>query len=168
MNSAVVSQKNIYRNYFAILFLFNYLCIIYIIFYCCSSSLHFPTTTYPLPTHLYLPPSILMPIGFVRGPSIHVPWWSFPFFHTFSPSAYPSAYCQCVLYLNFSSYILLVCLFCWLGSTYWWDHMVFFPYCLVSFTQHNVFQFHPCSCKRKEPLLPFYHVVFHCIMYHSF
>ena len=46
----------------------------------------------------------------------------------------PSGYCQIVLYFNVSSYILPACLFCWLGSTYRWDHMVFVPHRLAYFT----------------------------------
>ena len=36
-------------------------------------------------------------------------------------------------YFNVSGYILLTCLFCWLGSTYRWDHMVFVFHCLAYF-----------------------------------
>ena len=36
--------------------------------------------------------------------------------------------------LNVSGYILFACLFCWLGSTYRWDPMVFVFHCLAYFT----------------------------------
>ena len=39
-----------------------------------------------------------------------------------------------VLYFHVSGSILLVCLFCWLDSTYRWDHMVFVFYCPVYYT----------------------------------
>ena len=52
-----------------------------------------------------------------------------------TPSSLPSCYCQFVLYFNVSGYILLACLFCWLGSTYRWDHMVFVFHCLAYFTK---------------------------------
>ena len=88
----------------------------YIIFLLLSkySCLHFPATTFPCHTHTHLPPSILTPFGFVHGCFIHVPWWPFPFFPPFPP--FPSGYCQFVFYFRISGYILLACLFCWLGS----------------------------------------------------
>ena len=51
-------------------------------------------------------------------------------------------YCKFVLYFNISGRILLACLFCWLGCTYRWDHMVFTFYHLAYFAQHNTLQFH--------------------------
>ena len=38
------------------------------------------------------------------------------------------------LYFIVSGSILLISLFCWLGSTYRWDHMVFVFHCLAYFT----------------------------------
>ena len=35
--------------------------------------LHFPATTFPHPTHLHLPPSILPHFGFVHGSFMHIP-----------------------------------------------------------------------------------------------
>ena len=72
------------------------------------------------------PPPTLEPtsFAFVHVYFIHVPWWPFPIFPYYS-SPVLSGYCQSVLYFNVSGYILLACLFCWLGSTYMWDHMVF-------------------------------------------
>ena len=50
-----------------------------------NSCLHFPHTT-PL-THPPPPPTInLIPLWFVYGSFIHVPWWPFPFFPPLSPS----------------------------------------------------------------------------------
>ena len=68
------------------------------------SSLHY------LPTILRLPPLILHPFGFVRVSFMHVPWWTLPFFPTLLPATLPSGYCQFVLYLTVSGYILLACL----------------------------------------------------------
>ena len=45
--------------------------------------------------------------------------------------ALPSAYSQFVLYFHVSGSMLLTCLFCWLGSTYRWDHMVFVLHLLL-------------------------------------
>ena len=74
------------------------------------------------------------PFGIVYVSVIHVLWWTFPYFPPLSPSLLPSGYCQFVLYFNISGYILLACLFCWLGSTYRWDHMVFVFHHLAYFT----------------------------------
>ena len=59
---------------------------------------------------------------------------SFPFFAPLWPSPLPSGYCQCIPYFHVSVYILLSCLFCWLGFTYRWNHMVFVFHCLAYFT----------------------------------
>ena len=48
---------------------------------------------------------------------------------------------QFVLYFHISGSILLACLFCCLGSTYRWDHMVFVFHQLAYFTQHNALFF---------------------------
>ena len=57
-----------------------------------------------------------------------------PSFPQLSPSPLLSGHCQFVLYLQVSDSILPICLFCWLGSTCMWDHMVFVFYHLVYFT----------------------------------
>ena len=50
------------------------------------------------------------------------------------PSPPLSGHIQFILYFQVSGSILLICLICWLGSTYKWDHMVFvFPF-LAYFT----------------------------------
>ena len=72
--------------------------------------LHFLTTTFPPPTHIYLTPSILPPFGFVHESFIHVHLWPFPFFPTLLPSSLPSGYRQFVLNFNVSGYTLLACL----------------------------------------------------------
>ena len=69
------------------------------------------------------------------------------FFPFFSLSPLPSGHCQFVPYFHVSSYILLTCLFYWLGSNYRWDHMVFVFHCLAYFTKHNAFQIHQCCCE---------------------
>ena len=45
-----------------------------------------------------------------------------------------SSYHEFVLHFNVSSYILLAYLFCWLGSTYRWEHIVFVFFHLAYFT----------------------------------
>ena len=56
-------------------------------------------------------------------------------FSSVVPSSLPSSsYGQFVLYFNIFGCILLACLFCWLGSTYRWDLMVFGFLCLAYFT----------------------------------
>ena len=106
------------------------------IFYCCS------IIVVPL-----IPPllsSVLPPPHSVSLPPPHCPcpWvlytcsltWPFPIFPLLPPSPNPSGHCQFVLYFHVSGYILLACLFCWLGSTYRWDHMVFVFHHLAYFT----------------------------------
>ena len=60
-----------------------------------------------------------------------------PFFPLFSPYPIPTSYCPFVLNFNVSGCILLACLFCSLGSTYRWDHMVFVFGHLAHSTYHN-------------------------------
>ena len=74
--------------------------------------LHFSTTSFPYPTHLHLPTSVLPPFGLVHGSFIHVHLQPFPVFPLIFPSPLPSGYCQFVLYFNVSGYILLAYLFC--------------------------------------------------------
>ena len=104
----------------------------------------FPPITLPCSTHHpHLPHSVL-PL-----PHCLCPWilyrcsltWPLPFFPVIP---LPSGYCQFVLYFHVSVYILRACLFCCLGSTYRWDHMVFVFHHMVYFTYHNALQFHPC------------------------
>ena len=92
-----------------------------------NSCPHFPpllSLALPTPTS-HFPPLILPPFGFVHGSFILIPWQPFPVFPLLSQSPQPSGYCQFVLYFNVSGSILLACLFCWLSSTFRWDHMVF-------------------------------------------
>ena len=58
----------------------------------------------------------------------------FPFFPPLSLTLLPSGPCQSVPRFHASAFLLLVCLFCWLGSTYRWDHMVFVFHHLAYFT----------------------------------
>ena len=69
-------------------------------------------------------PLILPHFGFAHVSFIHVPENPSLSPHN-CPLPLPSGYCQFGLYFNVSGYILLACLFCWLGSTYRWNHMVF-------------------------------------------
>ena len=117
----VTSLAHNFFLFFFVLLLFNYSCP------------HFSPITLSCPTHL--PHPILpAPLVCIHGSFIHVPWLdpspSFPLF----PYLLPCGYCQFVLYFHVSGYILLSCLFCWLGSTYKWDHMVFVFHCLAYFT----------------------------------
>ena len=112
--------------YFRYCFLYFLILIVFIVVQ--VSCLHFPCTTFPAP------PSILPHFGFVYGSFIHVPWLPLPFFPLLSLSPLPSGYWKFVLYFNVSGSILLVCLFCWLGFTYRWDHMVFVFHHLAYFS----------------------------------
>ena len=78
------------------------------------------------------------------------------------PCTPPSGYCRSVPCFHGSSSILFVCLFCWLGSSYRWNLMVFVPHLLAYFTYHNTLQFHSC-CPEGWELLSFCCVVFHCV-----
>ena len=98
------------------------------------SFLHFPTNASPAPP---TPTSQLQSypqFGFVHGSFIQVSWWSFPIFLLLSPYPLPPGHCQFVLYFNVSGSVLLACLFCWLGSPYRWDHMVFVFHLQAYFT----------------------------------
>ena len=92
--------------------------------YCCSSTFVFIFTSPHLLLHPSPPPTLEpTPFGFLHVSFIHGPWW--PTHYLLLPlSLFLSDYCQIVLYFNVSAWILLACLFCWLGSTYRWDHMV--------------------------------------------
>ena len=58
----------------------------------------------------------------------------FLFFPPLFPFPLSSGPCQFVPCFYASSSILLICLFCWLGSTYRWDNMMFVFHCLAYFT----------------------------------
>ena len=91
--------------------------------------------TNPPPPHPSLPSTLNpTPFGFVHVSNIYVTWWPFPYFPPSSLSLLPSCYCQFALYFNAVDYIFLACLFCCLGCTYRWDHMVFVFHCLAYFT----------------------------------
>ena len=96
------------------------------------SCLYFPPTTTPHPSHPHFPPLILPPLALSMCP-LYMFLITFPPFLPIIPSHLSSGYCQFVLNFNVSGHILLACLFCWLGSTYRWDHMVFFFHCLTYF-----------------------------------
>ena len=106
------------------------------ILYCCSITvipifLHYSSLPYPPPLlHLIFPP---LPIVLVHESFTHVSWL-FLLIPPLPPSPLSSGHCQFVLYFHISGSILLACLFCWLGFTYRWDHMVFAFHCLAYFT----------------------------------
>ena len=93
------------------------------IFYCCSSTVVFISPTTPPPPQLS-PLSTLDPTPVWFSPCVlyRYSWKHFPFPPTI-PSHLFSHYCQFVLNFNVSGYILIACLFCWLGFTYRWDHI---------------------------------------------
>ena len=63
---------------------------------------------------------------------------SLPLLFPLSSSPDLSGHCQFVLYFHVSGLISLICLFCWLGSTYRWDDMVFaFTTWLIRIYQHH-------------------------------
>ena len=112
-------------HYFSVLFkifllLFNYSCP------------SFPPITLPCSTHP-LPSTFSPPHLFVHGSFIHVPWLDHSPSFLHYPSL-PSGHCQFVLYFHVSVSVFLACLFCWLGSTYRWDHMLFVFHWLAYFT----------------------------------
>ena len=105
-----------------------------IIFYCCSNTV---VSISPPPLPLYSPPS----------PTLNTtllwlcPWvpytcslMTLSFLSPIISLSLHLGYCQFVLYFNISGYILLAFLFCWLGSTHRWDHMVFVFHHLAYFT----------------------------------
>ena len=102
-------------------------------------SLFFPHYS-PLP-YSRPPPTFNTP---PRIPHCPYPWvlctcpltWTFPFFPPWFPFPLLSGHCQ-VCYFHVSGFILLTCLFCWLGPTYMWDNMVFDFQHLSYFTLHN-------------------------------
>ena len=86
----------------------------------------------PHHTHC-LPPLNPLPLALSMCPSymfLDAP----PHYPLLSPFPLFSGYSHIVLYFNISGCILLACLFCWLGSTYRWDHKVFLFHCLACFT----------------------------------
>ena len=105
------SSNAIFCWIFYLFYLFKFL-------YCCSNTVVpiFLSPLFPPPP----PPSIFSPFGFVHGSFTHVHWQPFPFnLHT------PSLLVPVSLFLISMSPIYFAYLFCWLGSTYRWDHMVF-------------------------------------------
>ena len=94
------------------------------------SCLHFPTPlspTQPLPPPTLNPSPLCLCLCVLYTSSLT----SFPLLSLLFSSPLPSGYCQFVLYFNASGSILLICFFCWLGSTYRWDHTVFVFHMLV-------------------------------------
>ena len=96
----------------------------------------------------FLPPHPSSPPTFEPTPLWLCPWvlytcslMTLPLLSLVNPLA-PPLWSLSVSYFHVSGSILLACLFCWLGSTYRWDHMVFTFYHLAYFAQHNTLQFH--------------------------
>ena len=110
---------HIYLFFKSFLLLLNYSCPLFS--QCLSSALVTPLPTFKLCCPC---PQVLYTCSLA---------WSLSFFPPLSPFLLLCGHCQFVLYFHVSSSILLICLFCWLGSTYWWDHMVFVFHLLAYF-----------------------------------
>jgi len=81
------------------------------------------------------------------------PYFPFPFTYFSSPSP-PSIYKSILcIYRSDSTSYLLMHLFCFLDSTYEWNHMVLVPLSPTHFTQHNTLQVHPCFHKWQDIIL---------------
>ena len=102
---------------------------VFIFFYCCSpfSPHHSPAPCPPPPPTLNPTPLLALSVGplyvYLDDPSPSFPYNPSP---PFPPSVF--------FFISTSSYILLACLFCWLGSTYRWDHTIFVFNHLAYFT----------------------------------
>ena len=68
--------------------------------------------------------------------------YPFPLIPLMSPSPLPSGHCQFVLYFHVSASFSLVCLLCWLDSTYKSDDMVFVLHCLAYFMYNFIKKTH--------------------------
>ena len=99
-----------------------------ILLFCCSITVVpiFSPLLSPAQHKPHLPHSSPLPIAFCRVPLYMSLDLTLLFFPPLSSFLFPSGYCQFALYFHVSGSILLACLFCWLGCTYRWDHMVFF------------------------------------------
>ena len=126
--SEVVVLQNVQIWYYKKLYLHWFLS-----FYCCSLQLShlFPHCPYPAPTTPSVSPP---PLSVPMSPLFMFLCLPFPFFAPLSRSPIPSGHCQFVLYFQVSVSILFICLFCWLGSTCRWDHVVFVFHRLAYFT----------------------------------
>ena len=96
----------------------------FFLFYCCSVTV-VPITPLLLSSALPTPTSHIQsyphPVVAVRGSFKRVLWRACPFIPRY-PCPLPSGHCEFVLYFHVSGSVLLACFFCWLGSTYRWDH----------------------------------------------
>ena len=96
---------------------------------------HYSPCCSPLPCPTPPPKGNPYPIVLNYGSFVHVPWLApSPFYPIIPPSSFPSGHCQFILCFYVSGSSLLICLFCLLGCTYRWDHMVFVFHCLAYFT----------------------------------
>ena len=88
----------------------------------------------PLLATPHLPHSIYPMLSLSTGPLYNFLDLLCPLLSSVNPAPVLSGYCQFVLYFHVSGSVLLSCLFCWLGSTYRWNHTVFVFHCLAYFT----------------------------------
>ena len=91
---------------------------------------HYSPLPYPAPAPTFNPAPHCLCSWVLYTCSLTQP---FPFFPVLPPSHLPSGQCMFVLYFHAATSILLTCSFCWLGSTYRWDHMVFVFHHLAHF-----------------------------------
>ena len=91
-------------------------------------------TALPCPAHPPLPQSIPTLLSMSMGHLSLFLDYTLPFLSLRTPPPLSSGGCQSVLYFHASGSMLLIYLFCSLGSTYRWDLMVFVFHCLVYFT----------------------------------
>ena len=102
----------------------------------------------PLPSPTLAPTVKLHPTVHVHGPCTPVPWLVPSLTsHALKLSWFLSGLCQSVPCFHVCGSILLVCLFCSLGSSYRWDHMVLVFHHLAYFTEYDILQFLPCCLK---------------------
>ena len=116
-------QEMVYQFWiFYLWFLTNVVLFFYFFYYCFSSTLVSIFTPPWSPTlEPFLPPTLEpTAFGFVHVCLVRVPLMDLPLFSAINPRPIHPGYCQFVLYFHVSGYILLACLFCWLGSTYRW------------------------------------------------
>ena len=118
----VSTYLGIFSFFFFLVFFFSSL------FFSIVIQVQFPTFSHHhLPPLQPSPPSTLDPTPLWLSPCVlyTCSLKTLPHFPSIIPFHLPCGYCHFVLYFSVSGYILLPCFFCWLGSTYRCDHMVF-------------------------------------------
>ena len=127
----LISKQTLFLNshtYLILLFLINFFLVVQV------QLSPFSSHHSPHPTHPHPHPRSYSPLTLSMCPLYMFLDDTSPISPPLSLSLLPSGYHQFVLYFSVSGYILLASLFCWLGSTYRWDHMVFVFHHLAYFT----------------------------------